>query len=222
MICTVIAYKSFEECRDILSHETCAELRLDLLDLNEEQVRELFSMPSRTIATCRSCHFSDEKRRILLETAIISGANYVDIELEMPDKLRQNLIELAKSHHCIIIISYHNYDNTPTLPELKRIIKNCKEMEADIVKVACKVNHQRDLANLVALYAGGDKIIAFGMGEEGLITRLAAPLLGAEFTYASVDDDSATASGQMKSDDMKLFYEKYGLNLTHFWIKKTR
>lgn len=210
MICTVIAYKSFEECRDILSRETCAELRLDLLDLNEEQVRELFSMSSRTVATCRSCHLSDEKRRILLETAIISGATYIDLELEMPAGLQQDLIEFAKTHRCTIIISYHNYDNTPSLPELNRIIKKCRKIGADIVKIACKVNQKHDLANLVALYAGGGRIIAFGMGEQGLITRLAAPLLGAEFTYASADDDSATASGQIKSDDMRLFYEKYG------------
>ena len=216
MICTVIAYKSFEECRDILSRETCAELRLDLLDLNEEQMRELFSMPSRTVATCRSCHLSDKKRRILLETAITSGATYVDLELEMPAELRQNLIEFAKTHRCTIIISYHNYDSTPSLPELNRIIKRCRKVGADIVKVACKVNQQRDLTNLFALYAGGDRIIAFGMGEQGLITRLAAPLLGAEFTYASADDDSATASGQMKSDDMRLFYKQYGFKLDAF------
>lgn len=210
MICTVIAYKSFEECREILSREMCVELRLDLLDLTEEQVEELFSMPSRTVATCRPGHFSDEERRILLETAIRNGATYLDVELEMPGKLRQNLINLARAHQCTIIISYHNHNATPPLPELNRIIKKCSKAGADIVKIACKINQQSDLANLVALYAGGNRIIAIGMGKEGLISRLAAPLLGAEFTYASADDDSTTAPGQMKSDDMKVFYEQLG------------
>lgn len=213
MICTSIAYKSFEECREILSREACAELRLDLLDLNEEQVRELFSMPARTVATCRSCHFSDEKRRILLETAIINGATYIDLELEMPAGLRQNLIELAKVHQCTVIISYHNYDNTPSLPELNRIIKRCRKVGADIVKVACKVNQQRDLKSLVALYAGDDRILAIGMGEEGLITRLIAPFLGAEFTYGSADTDSNTAPGQITSYEMRKLYEQLGINL---------
>jgi 3-dehydroquinate dehydratase-1 len=212
MICTVLAHKSFEECRDILSREACVELRLDLLDLTQEQVGDLFSMASRTVATCRPGHFSDEERRILLETAVMSGASYLDIELEMPSALRHNLIKLAEAHQCRIIISYHNHKITPPLPELNRIIGKCRKAGADIVKIACKINRQRDLANLLSLYAGGHELIAIGMGEGGLISRLAAPLLGAEFTYASADDDNATAPGQMKSDDMKMFYKQYGIN----------
>ncbi|KPK87935.1 MAG: hypothetical protein AMS27_00855 [Bacteroides sp. SM23_62_1] len=213
MICTVIAYKSFEECREIISREQCVELRLDLLDLTKEQVEELFSLPSRKVATCRPGHHSDEDRQVLLETAVRNGATYLDIELEMPGRLQQNLIKLAKIHQCKIIVSYHNHDGTPPLAELKRIIGKCRKAGADIVKVACRVNNQHDLANLVGLYAGEKGIIAIGMGKEGLISRLVAPLLGAEFTYASADATSATASGQLKSDEMRVFYEQYGLNI---------
>jgi 3-dehydroquinate dehydratase-1 len=38
------------------------------------------------------------------------------------------------------------------------------------------------------------------MGDAGKITRIAAPLLGAPFTYASAEDTKKTAPGQIKAD----------------------
>jgi len=213
MICTSIAYKSFEECREILSGEMCAELRLDLLNLTREQLLDLLSLPVKTVATCREAHYSDEERQNLLETAIKGGASYIDIEMEMPRKLRKNLVTFARLHQCRVIVSYHNHTSTPGMKELKKIIGECRKSGADIVKIACKVNGQNDLATLLALYVYGNDIIAIGMGEEGFITRLAAPLLGAEFTYASADRDSNTAPGQMTSAEMRKLYEQLGVKL---------
>jgi len=213
MICTSIAYKSFEECREILSREMCAELRLDLLDLSQDQVRDLFSLPVKTIATCREGNFTDENRQIMLETAIRSGASYIDMELEMSRRLRKNLIKFAGLHQCRIIVSYHNHTSTPGFKELKRIVKKCRKAGADIVKIACMVNGQNDLAKLLALYVYGNDIIVIGMGKEGLITRLAAPLLGAEFTYVSADRDSNTAPGQITGHEMRQLYKQLGINL---------
>jgi 3-dehydroquinate dehydratase len=44
------------------------------------------------------------------------------------------------------------------------------------------------------------------MGQIGTITRVAAPLLGAEFTYASLEPKLATAPGQLAVDEMKDIY----------------
>jgi 3-dehydroquinate dehydratase-1 len=41
------------------------------------------------------------------------------------------------------------------------------------------------------------------MGKDGRITRIAAPLLGAPFTYASLDNTRETASGQLDSRTLK-------------------
>ena len=213
MICTSIAYKSYEECREILSRETCVELRLDLLDLTPEQVGTLCSLPLITVATCREGSYSDEEREILLQTAIKNGAGYVDIEIEMPRKIRKNLVELAKIHQCRVIISYHHFTRTPELAELKQFVKKCRKAGADLVKIACKVNNKDDVAKLLALYVYGNSIIAIGMGKEGLITRLAAPFLGAEFTYASSDRESNTAPGQITGDEMRRLFEQLGYNL---------
>ena len=210
MICTVIANKNYDQCRRILRHADCAELRLDLLDLSNGQVKRLFSMPVKTVATCREGKYSDNDRMTMLETAILSGAGYIDIELEMPDRMKESLIKLAKDNDCRVIVSYHNYTSTPPLKKLRSIIDECRDSRPDIVKIACQITKPDDVANLLSLYTFEKNIIALGMGLDGLITRIAAPLLGAEFTYATVDKDNKTAQGQVTVKEMKTMYRILG------------
>lgn len=212
MICSCIAYKSYDQCRRILNHAELAELRLDLLDLNKDQVKRLFNTPVKTIATCRQGKYSEQERLELLETAIKSGASYIDIEVEMPEGMREHLVRLAKKNNCKVIISYHNFELTPQVKELRAIIKKCRATGAEIVKITCQVINAEDSANLMSLYSNEKNIISFGMGVDGLITRLAAPLLGAEFTYAAADKHSKTGPGQVTATEMKAFYKILGYN----------
>jgi len=164
-------------------------------------------MPVKTIATYREGKSSDKERMELLETAIMSGASYVDVEIEMPAGMKEHLVNLAKRNHCKVIISYHNFELTPPVRELRAIIKRCRESGAGIVKIACQVLNGEDSVNLMSLYSDEKNIISFGMGVDGLITRLAAPLLGAEFTYAAADNNSKTGPGQITTKEMKSFYK---------------
>jgi 3-dehydroquinate dehydratase-1 len=210
MICICIAHKNYDQCRRILKREECAELRLDLLDLTKGQVKRLFMMPVKIVATCREGKFSDNDRMVLLETGILSGATYLDIEIEMPDRMKKSLIQLARENDCKVIISYHNFAVTPPLPELRSIIEKCREAGADIVKIACQIVNASDVVNLLSLYTLEKNIISFGMGMDGLITRIAAPLMGAEFTYASADKDNKTGPGQVTIKEMRSFYRILG------------
>jgi 3-dehydroquinate dehydratase-1 len=44
------------------------------------------------------------------------------------------------------------------------------------------------------------------MGELGKISRIVAPFLGAEFTYASLSDEDATAPGQISYTRLNQFF----------------
>jgi 3-dehydroquinate dehydratase I len=191
-------------------HAECAELRLDLLDLTKDQVKRLFRIPVKTVATCREGKYSDSNRMDMLVTAILNGAAYLDIELEMPASMKESLITLAKENECKVIVSYHNFTLTPPLRKLRSIIYECRDARSDIVKVACQIIKSEDVANLLSLYTFEKNIMAFGMGLDGLITRLAAPFLGAEFTYATVDKNYNTAPGQITVKEMKTFYRILG------------
>jgi len=206
MICISIADKKFSECKELVRKEQFVELRLDLLDLDPDEVRDIFSLPYTTIATCRPGKFSDEYRLELLTTAIQSGANFVDIELEMPSEMKEELVGLADRSDCEVIISYHNYEITPPEDELDGLISQCKSEGADIVKIACQVNNRNDNVRLLTLLNKDEKLVIVGMGKEGMITRIAAPILGSIFTYASTGKGDETASGQLgKEEMMKVF-----------------
>jgi 3-dehydroquinate dehydratase type I len=210
MICAVIANKTYDQCRRILRYAECAELRLDLLDLTRTQLKKLMSQPVKIVATCREGKYSDDDRMDLMETAIHSGAAYIDIELEMNTRMKKSLIKLARDNRCKVIISHHNFTLTPPFNELRSIINKCRDSGGDIVKIACQIKNADDVANILSLYTFEKNIIAFGMGLDGLITRIAAPLLGAEFTYASVDKDNKTAPGQVTVKEMKALYRILG------------
>jgi 3-dehydroquinate dehydratase-1 len=81
-------------------------------------------------------------------------------------------------------------------------------MGADIAKLATFSKSKADNARLLSLYSNDKPIVALGMGETGKITRLMAPLLGAEFTFAAMDDGQPTAPGQITYSNMKEILNK--------------
>ena len=87
------------------------------------------------------------------------------------------------------------------------IIKQSKKWKADRVKITTTAISKSDCSIVMALYAQHENIIAFCMGKPGKITRVAAPLLGAEFTYASLNEKHATAPGQLTVDELIDIYD---------------
>jgi 3-dehydroquinate dehydratase-1 len=182
-----------------------AEIRIDLTEFSNEEIRKIFSMGKKLIATCRPGKIRDEERMEILKVAIEAGATYVDIEYEAPQHHKNDLIEYAHRHQCDVIISYHNYDRTPELDELEKIVHDCYMQGADLAKVATHVNVNRDNSKILSLYKAPGRLVAIGMGDLGRISRIVAPFLGAEFTYASLNDGAATAPGQINYEKLNQF-----------------
>ena len=99
-----ISYRKFLQKKDLV------ELRLDLLDFDEEEVKVYFRQTKGldSIATFRLPEDEDDEETMarelslgvhLLSVAIMSGAAYVDIGLDFPDKERDWLITLALNYH---------------------------------------------------------------------------------------------------------------------------
>jgi 3-dehydroquinate dehydratase type I len=203
MICVSIADIDFEQCRTALNDIEMAEIRLDLLNFSPAQVKEIFSMPIQLIATHRPGNISEKKRKEILISAVEAGAAYVDVEIETETTFKEAVKQVCRKKGCKVIISYHNYEKTPSKNELETIIEQCFKDGADIAKVACQVNCEADAARILALYDYDrennreKKIVFIGMGEKGKIIRLVAPLLGAHFTFAALSAGKETAPGQM-------------------------
>lgn len=199
MICVSIAGVNADEACRIIRANELSEVRLDMIDFTESDLERIFSS-GKTVATYRPVqNLDNSKRKEILKAAIKYGATYVDIEVENSDQFKSELKDAASQKSCKTIVSYHDYEKTPVMRELEQLISWCFERGADLAKIACRVDSTADAARLLSLYSLGKPVISIGMGELGRITRVAAPLLGAPFTYASLDSTRETAPGQIDS-----------------------
>lgn len=203
MICVAISDKDLRKCIALLTEVEMAEIRLDLTEFDDEAIDAVFAQDVPLIATCRPDNYTEKEQYFKLRRAIEAGAAYVDIEIEASDEQRNALIDIAKKHDCKVIISYHNYEKTPGMRELFTIADDCYAKGADVAKLATMVNSKSDNANLMSLYSLDKPIVALGMGEKGKVSRVVAPLMGSEFTFAAQDNSEGTAPGQISYSEMK-------------------
>lgn len=204
MICIALGNLSFEECLEAVNTLEFAEIRLDLLDLSQEEIHTLFSRHPQLIATCRPGKYADEdERKQILLHAIASGAAYVDVEVEAGDDFKDEVITAARASGCQTIISYHNFEKTPERAELDHIVNWCAELKPDIVKIACMAHSNRDNARLLGLLDTDKCLLILGMGEQGKITRIVSPLLGSFCTFGAYTLDKATAPGQLPKTELE-------------------
>jgi len=179
------------------------ELRFDLMKGDPAALLSLTEGSSGVIATCRPGFYSDQERISILSAAMAAGASYIDLELDADEEYFSTLQSLAGSRGVKVIASWHDFDKTPSMQELTELLLKAYRSGADIVKIACMVNQAEDAARLLGLYQlPGSKVI-LGMGEKGRITRLAAPFLGAPFTFAAPDEEGLTAPGQLCGKEME-------------------
>ena len=210
MICTSIGNTGFDTALEKAKSEELIELRLDLLNFTDEQIKTLCSQKAETIVAYRPGKVSHDERLEKLKTAIMAGARLVDTEWDAPEEFLEELVPFARGNDCRVIITFYDGEKTPVKRELEQIVKECSMSGADIVKIVCKVNNPEDNARILSLYSLGKNIIALGLGSRGKITRLAAPLVGAEFTYASLGKGFETADGQMSKSAMERTYKSLG------------
>lgn len=217
-LCLSLSASSFEECKRILetlAEEKCSvivEVRVDLISehgkgqVTNEQLAQIFSFKGlKKIATVRdltAAGFTLERQN-LLRLAMESGADWIDIEYEAPAEYRDKLIKVAKEKGTTVIISYHNYESTPNIEELREIVGNCYAFGGEVAKVATSAKSTQDSARILSLYDTEKPVVALAMGKFGEITRVAATKLGASFTFVSMSAEAATAPGQLSLQQMK-------------------
>ncbi len=207
MICVSLSLNDPEEILRLLKTIEFAEIRLDLVTLGAAEVRRIFSGSSRLIATCRRGGRTEEERESLLEAAVLAGAAYVDLDIQSDAGLMRSIIPLARRKNCEVILSFHDFQETPGRADLIRTIDFGFQSGADIVKIACQVNDPSENARLLGILEDPRPLVVVGMGELGRITRVFAPLLGSRFTYAGPAVGFETAPGQLPLAELKKLLE---------------
>ena len=159
---------------------------------------------------------SERERVALLKDAVALGADYVDIEAGTEKHLMEELVAQVEKHHHRTqwIISSHDFSGTPSEKALRNKFDACSRIGGDIVKIVTHAHAAEDNLRVLGLipYARekGRAIIALCMGEQGKISRVIAPLLGAAWSYASLEKGAESAPGQLTVEEMRLIYKLLG------------
>lgn len=180
------------------------ELRLDWLASPPDLGKLLTDRPTPVVVTCRrdidkgKWKFSEDQRQTLLRSAIVSGAEYVDIEDDIAHLIRR----YGKTQR---IISHHNFEESPE--DLEEIHERMTKLDPDIIKIVTMANSPSDSVRMLRLVAGAKvPTIGFCMGELGTFSRILTGRFGAPFTYATFNKDRELAPGQLSFDEMVNVY----------------
>ncbi len=184
-----------------------AELRADLPSFREQnysaardKAQRLAKLP--VLLTARMFveggHWiSSEKQRLKLFSAMMPHVDGVDVEIR--SRILLDVINAAHEQGRVVIASSHNYEATPSMPELDGTFEHAKEMGADYVKFAATPNNDYDYDRLIEVtgWYANDGIIVVAMGDEyGPKSRSELPSYGSCLTYAFPGSEPL-APGQM-------------------------
>ena len=205
----------FSACERAAKWADVVELRLDCL--NQEQLTNVVSELSRlsypVILTFRPSeeggyrNLSRHERDTFWKTHAPRGdAILWDVE---PDLAHDVSPDWART-----IVSHHNFSSVPS--DLEKIYERLGQTPARILKIAV---HANDIVDCIPVFrlierarSEGREIIAIAMGDAGIATRILGPSRGAFLTYGSLDEDSATAPGQINARKLRSLYNIDAIN----------
>jgi len=186
------------------------ELRIDWLSREPDVPRLLKDRPTPVVLTCRRAQDggkwrgSEETRLRLLRTAIISGADYVDLEDDVADSIPR----YGKTKR---IVSHHDFEGTPD--DIDDVWNRMSRMNPDIIKLVTLANSASDCVRVLKLVQKAKiPTVAFCMGEFGVWSRVVCAKFGAPFTYAAFSPDREVAPGQLSFQEMKDIYHYDSIN----------
>jgi len=192
------------------------EVRLDCLGATTKLKELVQSTKIPLIATDKLASetgfFSgtEAERQQRLLNAAESGFEYVDIDLSS-----SNSQEISKLKQLGVkpIVSCHKFDGPLSHSAMERVLKQEIATDASVCKIVIKAKKIEDnlpVLNFVGFHSAKTKLVCFCMGEAGRVSRLLSPMFGAFFTFASLEQGSETASGQMTIGEMRALYDILG------------
>lgn len=191
------------------------EIRFDFLNLSdlEEALSIANAVNKKAIYTLRSPEQGGQfkgntfERITWLEKLSSSKPMLLDVEL-YTIKCNNNLADYLKENNTSVLISWHDFEKTPSNAQLTNLLYEMRKYSQN-VKVVTTAQKTEDSLGLLELYENtlGINLIAFAMGEAGVLSRLLCVIIGnAPFTYASLE--KAIAPGQLTIKQMRKLYDR--------------
>ena len=171
------------------------ELRLDYRKekLNLESIRAASAKP--LIATNRrkdqggKSEEPEAERIKLLVEAVMVGFEMVDLSStseQLPIQVRN-----VQGNGGKVIASHHDFKQALNEIQLEEIHNKLAETGCDKIKIIGWADSYSDNLPYLNYNRKHPDNIAFAMGEKGTTSRILAPIAGAAYTYASLDEEVA-------------------------------
>jgi len=180
--------------RDGVTAADMVELRLDGIR-DADVAGALAGRRLPAIVTCRASweggrfDGSEEERRRVLEQAVASDAEFVDIEW------RSGFTDLVRRDPQRIVLSSHDFTEMPA--DLDGQARVMRSTGAGVIKIAASPARLTDTLRLIDIGRQGGAVV-IGMGDVGFPTRVLAGRFASRWTYSG----KAVAPGQVPADRM--------------------
>ena len=209
-ICAVIVDNDPKAVNEVEPFADLFEVRIDLIgDGWQELVRQLnkpWIACNRRADEGGRWEGNEATRIEKLLQAIELEADIIDIELRTQN-LEQVIPMIGKRAKCLV--SYHDLEKTPPLDRMKEMVQRQLTAGADICKLITTAQSPEDNLTVLQLIEEYPKIriVSFAMGPLGFASRVLCPLVGGDFTYASIEKGRESATGQITVRELRKLYE---------------
>ena len=215
--CASIAEKTPKRLKQTLTKalkkSDYAEIRFDFL--NPNTVPDALQLIRKDLRKCvctlrpvsEGGKFAgSEKNRISIIKLIAEYNPFLlDIELNTLTK-NKNLRRYLKNTGTGILVSWHNFKQTPSISVLKKKLAQMKKISNN-VKIVTMAKSINDATQVLSLYKNNNtKLIAFSMGNYGRVSRILCLFLGSPYTYVSLG--KPVAPGQFSVDEVKSIFTR--------------
>jgi 3-dehydroquinate dehydratase/shikimate dehydrogenase len=187
--------------RDAATAADMVELRLDGVE-NVDVAGALRDRHRPVVVTCRpeweGGRFAgaEEERYRILERAIASGAEFVDVEWAALRGAQQTAFAaLVHRNPARIVLSSHDFEGVPEALDTR--VRDMRGSGAELIKVAVTAHALTDTLPLLDVARDGNAVVV-AMGDSGVPSRLLAARYGSRWTYAG----HAVAPGQIPASTM--------------------
>ncbi|HSW96740.1 MAG TPA: type I 3-dehydroquinate dehydratase [Candidatus Saccharimonadales bacterium] len=200
--------ETLQENRSIYNY---FEVWLDYInDLDDEFVKKLVEdLQEKLILLFRRQNLEEIKMDLQKRKNIILLLENVNSLLDLDISMQQEELEYIQENslNLKLISSYHNYEETPNIDELERIISEMKYYNPSVYKIATKCQTEADtiilLETLLNLKQQEQEFIILGMGEKGSITRIFGTLWGNKMIFAPKEKNEKSAPGQLTKTQLE-------------------
>lgn len=123
------------------------------------------------------------------------------------------LITDAQEKNLNVVLSHHNFEETPSLEEIKFIYYKMQKLAPQYLKLAVMPNNKEDVLHLLeAMSVTSDntpyKVIGISMSHLGLVSRVAQGVFGGSISYGCLGEPQAPGQIHVKALKQQLeFYQ---------------